>query len=138
MCRYNLKRIFFGGFFIRGHPYTMETISFAIHFWSKGEMNAMFLRHEGFLCSMGAFMRVQELAPLSSTSTQPDAGKMRARFVERFSMGAPVMGGHVQGPAMHSVTDKITWVEKFIAAGRPVSEEAKTEHERYVCEVHIS
>ena len=34
-CRYNLSRIFFGGFFIRGHPYTMETISFAIRFWSK-------------------------------------------------------------------------------------------------------
>lgn len=33
--RFNLKRVFFGGFFIRGHPYTMETISFAIRFWSK-------------------------------------------------------------------------------------------------------
>ena len=33
--RYGLSRIFFGGFFIRGHPYTMETISFAIDFWSK-------------------------------------------------------------------------------------------------------
>lgn len=35
LCRYDLNRIFFGGFFIRGHPYTMETISFAIRFWSK-------------------------------------------------------------------------------------------------------
>jgi hypothetical protein len=33
--RHNIKRIFFGGFFIRGHPYTMDTISFAIRFWSK-------------------------------------------------------------------------------------------------------
>lgn len=33
--RFGLSRIFFGGFFIRGHPYTMETISFAIDFWSK-------------------------------------------------------------------------------------------------------
>lgn len=33
--RYGLSRVFFGGFFIRGHPYTMETISFAIRFWSK-------------------------------------------------------------------------------------------------------
>ncbi|GFH27130.1 DUF89 domain-containing protein, partial [Haematococcus lacustris] len=33
--RYGIKRIFFGGFFIRGHPYTMETISYAIRFWSK-------------------------------------------------------------------------------------------------------
>ncbi len=33
--RYNLQRVFFGGFYIRGHPYTMETISYAIRFWSK-------------------------------------------------------------------------------------------------------
>lgn len=33
--RYGIKRILFGGFFIRGHPYTMETISYAIRFWSK-------------------------------------------------------------------------------------------------------
>ena len=33
--RYDLPRIFFGGFYIRGHPYTMETISYAIRFWSK-------------------------------------------------------------------------------------------------------
>lgn len=33
--RYGLPRVLFGGFFIRGHPYTMETISFAIKFWSK-------------------------------------------------------------------------------------------------------
>lgn len=31
--RYGLKRIFFGGFFIRGHAYTMDTMSFAIRFW---------------------------------------------------------------------------------------------------------
>ncbi len=33
--RHGIKRILFGGFFIRGHPYTMETISYAINFWSK-------------------------------------------------------------------------------------------------------
>ncbi|XP_055959795.1 pantothenate kinase 1-like [Mercurialis annua] len=31
--RFGLKRIFFGGFFIRGHSYTMDTISVAVHFW---------------------------------------------------------------------------------------------------------
>ena len=36
--RYGLSRVLFGGFFIRGHPYTMETISFAIKFWSKVRM----------------------------------------------------------------------------------------------------
>ena len=33
--RHGIKRIFFGGYFIRGHPYTMDTISYAIRFWSK-------------------------------------------------------------------------------------------------------
>lgn len=31
--RFGLKRIFFGGFFIRGHAYTMDTISVAVNFW---------------------------------------------------------------------------------------------------------
>lgn len=43
--RYDLKRIFFGGFFIRGHPYTMETISFAIKFWSKVGLTAANMEH---------------------------------------------------------------------------------------------
>lgn len=51
---YGLKRIIFGGFFIRSHEYTMDTISVAVEFWSKGEAKAMFLRHEGFLGALGA------------------------------------------------------------------------------------
>uniref|UniRef100_A0A6N2LDN0 pantothenate kinase n=1 Tax=Salix viminalis TaxID=40686 RepID=A0A6N2LDN0_SALVM len=58
--RFGLKRIFFGGFFIRGHAYTMDTISFAVQFWSKGEAQAMFLRHEGFLGALGAFMSYEK------------------------------------------------------------------------------
>ncbi|KAM6562218.1 hypothetical protein CsatB_022216 [Cannabis sativa] len=53
--RFGLKRIFFGGFFIRGHAYTMDTISVGVDFWSKGEAKALFLRHEGFLGALGAF-----------------------------------------------------------------------------------
>ncbi len=55
--KYGLKRIFFGGYFIRNHAYTMNTISFAVDFWSKGELKAMFLRHEGFLGALGAFLQ---------------------------------------------------------------------------------
>jgi len=32
---HNLPRIYFGGYFIRGHPMTMHTITFAINYWSK-------------------------------------------------------------------------------------------------------
>ena len=35
----------------------MNTISYAINFWSKGEIKALFLRHEGYLGAMGAFLR---------------------------------------------------------------------------------
>ncbi|KAL6187058.1 hypothetical protein ACLB2K_043174 [Fragaria x ananassa] len=58
--RFGLKRIFFAGFFLRGHAYTMDTIAVAVHFWSKGEAKAMFLRHEGFLGALGAFMSYEK------------------------------------------------------------------------------
>ncbi|CAB4264361.1 unnamed protein product [Prunus armeniaca] len=58
--RFGLKRIFFAGFFIRGHAYTMDTIAVAVHFWSKGEAKAMFLKHEGFLGALGSFMSYEK------------------------------------------------------------------------------
>lgn len=53
---HGLERIYFGGYFIRGHPITMATLSYAIKFWSQGKVQALFLRHEGYLGSMGAFL----------------------------------------------------------------------------------
>lgn len=47
--------------------------------------------------AVGAFMKVQAL---QGPAGAQDARKVRARFVERFSMGAPVMGGEVRGPAI--------------------------------------
>ncbi|MBA0564261.1 hypothetical protein Golob_009214, partial [Gossypium lobatum] len=95
--RFGLKRIFFGGFFIRGHAYTMDTISFAVHFWSKGEAQAMFLRHEGFLGAVGAFMSYQKhgLDDL-----------MVHHLVERFPMGAPYTGGKIHGPPLGDLNEK--------------------------------
>lgn len=55
--KYNLDRIYFGGCFIRGHAATISTLSYAIRFWSKGTKRALFLRHEGFLGSIGAWIR---------------------------------------------------------------------------------
>ena len=56
---HNIENIYFGGFFIRGHPITMATLSFAINFWSKGEMQALFSRHEGFLGALGCFVSMK-------------------------------------------------------------------------------
>uniref|UniRef100_A0A8C5SB57 4'-phosphopantetheine phosphatase n=1 Tax=Laticauda laticaudata TaxID=8630 RepID=A0A8C5SB57_LATLA len=57
---HNLDKIYFGGFFIRGHPVTMRTITYSINFFSKGEVQALFLRHEGYLGAIGAFLKGAE------------------------------------------------------------------------------
>ncbi|CAD6564494.1 MAG: hypothetical protein ASARMPRED_004440 [Alectoria sarmentosa] len=57
--KHTLEHIYFGGSFIRGHRQTMNTLSYAIKFWSKGEKKAYFLRHEGYLGSVGAFLKRQ-------------------------------------------------------------------------------
>ncbi|RMJ24230.1 Pantothenate kinase [Aspergillus sp. HF37] len=57
--KHEVKHIYFGGSFIRGHRQTMNTLSYAIRFWSKGEKQAYFLRHEGYLGAVGAFIRRQ-------------------------------------------------------------------------------
>ena len=53
---HNVEKIYFGGSYIRGHLTTMNTLSYAINFWSNGTKKAFFLRHEGYLGSMGAFL----------------------------------------------------------------------------------
>lgn len=116
--RFGLKRIFFGGFFIRGHAYTMDTISFAVQFWSKGDAQAMFLRHEGFLGALGAFMSYEKhgLDDL-----------MVHQLVERFPMGAPYTGGKIHGPPLGDLNEKISWMEKFVQKGTQIMAPVPTE-----------
>jgi len=40
---HNLDKIYFGGFFIRGHPVTMRTITYSINFFSKVMNTEIFL-----------------------------------------------------------------------------------------------
>ena len=54
---HSIKRIYFGGFFLRHHPVGLHTISYAVNFWSKGQVSAYFLRHEGYLGAIGAFIK---------------------------------------------------------------------------------
>ncbi|XP_021293053.1 pantothenate kinase 2 isoform X1 [Herrania umbratica] len=84
--RFGLKRIFFAGFFIRGHAYTMDTISVAVHFWSKGEAKAMFLRHEGFLGALGAFMSYEK---------QSLDGLMVHKIMQRFPISVSSAGDKI-------------------------------------------
>ncbi|KAL7665599.1 Pantothenate kinase [[Candida] zeylanoides] len=54
--RFKLKRVYFGGSYISGHKQTIHTLSYAVNFWSHGDMKSYFLRHEGYLGSVGAFI----------------------------------------------------------------------------------
>lgn len=74
-------------FFIRGHAYTMETISFAIRFWSKGEMAARFLRHEGYLGAVGAFLKVHPMPSVPEAANE--TAQRKARSIPSF----PALGG---------------------------------------------
>lgn len=56
--------------------------------------------------------------------------QVRARFVERFSMGAPFAGGEVTGPAFSDVAEKVSWVEKFVRLGTAATQAARSEHDR--------
>lgn len=60
---HGLDRIYFGGNFIRDHPYTIADISFSVDFWSAGKMKALFLRHDGYLGAIGAFIGASSAAP---------------------------------------------------------------------------
>lgn len=57
----------------------------------------MFLRHEGFLGALGAFMSYEKhgLDDL-----------MVHQLVERFPMGAPYMGGKIHGPPLGDLNEK--------------------------------
>lgn len=38
----------------------MHTVSFAINYWSRGQVQSLFLRHEGYLGAIGAFLEGAE------------------------------------------------------------------------------
>ncbi|KAI0540376.1 fumble-domain-containing protein [Xylaria digitata] len=80
---HGLSHIYFGGSFIRGHPQTMNTLSYAIRFWSKGEKQAYFLRHEGYLGAVGAFLNRQPRNWGRRGSFEGDGAALEDRLRER-------------------------------------------------------
>ncbi|CAD6204297.1 GSCOCG00009904001-RA-CDS [Cotesia congregata] len=59
---HNMDKVYFGGYFLRNHPLSMHTISFGIKYWSNGKVKPLFLRHEGYLGAIGAFLYGAEQA----------------------------------------------------------------------------
>ncbi|KAI3871457.1 hypothetical protein MKX03_025918 [Papaver bracteatum] len=96
-CKYGVKRIYFGGFFIRGNAFTMNTISHAVRYWSNGAAEAMFLHHEGFLGALGAFL----------SSEKHGVDDFFHQLVEQSPVGACYMGGANHSPQLACFCDKV-------------------------------
>lgn len=56
----NTSQIYFVGNFLRENKSSQRRLSYAIHYWSKGKMEALFLEHEGYFGALGAFLLTQE------------------------------------------------------------------------------
>eukprot|EP00968_Pinguiococcus_pyrenoidosus_P019002 scaffold1981_cov345-Pinguiococcus_pyrenoidosus.AAC.1 len=54
--QHDVRNIFFIGSFMRHNSISATRLAYAIDFWSKGTMEALFLKHEGFFGALGAFL----------------------------------------------------------------------------------
>ena len=58
---HNTPRIYFVGSFLRHNMISQRRLAYAIDYWSKGEMEALFLEHEGYFGALGAFLTTQNI-----------------------------------------------------------------------------
>lgn len=58
MCAANedIDRVVFIGNFLRVNKLSMKLLSYAVNYWSKGAMKALFLEHEGYFGAVGCFV----------------------------------------------------------------------------------
>lgn len=52
----NIHRVVFIGNFLRVNQLSMNLLSYAVNYWSKGDMKALFLEHEGYFGAVGCFV----------------------------------------------------------------------------------
>jgi pantothenate kinase len=90
---YNTRRIYFVGSFLRQNTISQRRLSYAIDYWSKGEMEALFLEHEGYFGALGAFLMSQKIEEREEGFFQWDANpnpsaeafrRRKSAFLERF------------------------------------------------------
>jgi len=56
---HNTSRLYFVGNFLRHNNISQRRLAYAIDYWSKGKMEALFLEHEGYFGALGAFLLSQ-------------------------------------------------------------------------------
>ncbi|KAK6301912.1 hypothetical protein J4Q44_G00279650 [Coregonus suidteri] len=60
MCAVNekIERVVFVGNFLRINTVSTKLLAYAMDFWSKGQLKALFLEHEGYFGAVGAFLEL--------------------------------------------------------------------------------
>mmetsp|Transcript_11782 Transcript_11782/g.22047 ORF Transcript_11782/g.22047 Transcript_11782/m.22047 type:complete len:781 (+) Transcript_11782:107-2449(+) len=59
---HDTKNIYFVGNFLRHNIISQQRLSYAINYWSRGKMEALFLEHEGYFGALGAFLLHQGIS----------------------------------------------------------------------------
>ena len=70
------------------HITFIKVISFAVNYWSNGAMKAMFLRHEGYLGAVGAFIKDHQF-PLAFQSKGVEAPELSPCYSSSDQMFLP-------------------------------------------------
>lgn len=62
MCALNegIQRVVFVGNFLRVNPLSMKLLAFAMDFWSRGTLKALFLEHEGYFGAVGCLLELMK------------------------------------------------------------------------------
>ncbi|XP_048853006.1 pantothenate kinase 3-like [Brienomyrus brachyistius] len=54
----NIERVVFVGNFLRVNTLSMKLLAYAMEYWSKGQLKALFLQHEGYFGAVGALLEL--------------------------------------------------------------------------------
>ncbi|KAI5631748.1 fumble domain-containing protein [Phthorimaea operculella] len=54
----NIERVVFCGNFLRVNPLSMKLLSYAMTYWSRGALKALFLEHEGYFGAVGCLLHI--------------------------------------------------------------------------------
>ncbi|KAM4708723.1 pantothenate kinase 2, mitochondrial-like isoform 2-T3 [Discoglossus pictus] len=54
----NISRVVFVGNFLRINTISMKLLAYALEYWSKGQLKAFFLEHEGYFGAVGALLEL--------------------------------------------------------------------------------
>lgn len=125
---HNLERIYFGGNFIRDHPYTIADISFAVNFWSSGRTQALFLRHDGYLGAIGAFLGGSSM-PSPPRSKKEVVGALALNQSDLGGSNLKTNGTYNYGIAQHDATANPIKYRDFDPTGNGIAFHDKSESE---------